>query len=973
MSLLNYFPLDRMREKQHAVLLEIESAIKSGYKNIFLEAPAGFGKSPVAITLARYLGSSHICTATKDLQAQYRRDFPFVLDVKGRGNFPCIVKEDMGIDETCDYGPCVQDENYDCAFKTRLLDYDLSRQGTTQELIRINPLVEKSYVDKLKRQSKLVELSWRPCHYFHQKWMGAKASHTVYNYRYFLSDIFYAGTTQKRKLLVFDEAHQLESEVGDFRSFTVTKNALRFLPRLQMPEKKTEDLETWIDFLSNLQDKLLKFIETATDAIELGRSADPYTERNLVDAISREKNLSSVLYDVRSSKKNWIVSSIHRDGDGSILRATLTPLATAGYFGEILDKGAIAFFMSATILSKEYLCKVAGIKPDAVRFIQVSESDFPVENRPIRLMNVAWLSAKTMHESMPRISKAIDNIMSMHKKEKGIIHTTSYTQLQFIRDNLSRENASRLIETGSSIAREEVIAKHTQSSKPTVLISPSLHLGVDLKDDLSRFQVIVKVPYPDLTDRKVLAMKERDPRWYTWYTVLRLAQSYGRCLSQDTQILTRTGWKGKDEICIGEEVLGLDSRYVEGEKGSVYRGLPKLQWAPVVDIHKFETDKTMVSIKGDGVDALVTPDHTMIVIPRNLARDSQKSGKDNSSITDLTGFSQKMQKVAAKDLPSVFCIPVAGYLPAGGGHDRCRIGKIWAEVMGLVLGNGGAGKSNRDLIIPQPTAEARKQQQIIRRVERLFETLELPYERKMYEAEPKKLGYSYGKKGKINTWLLKGRGAEKIRNYIMTGSFLQEYEEVSGKNNERGNERSDVISNGTSSGQRKIWSDPGVQKSMIPWWILSEGTGTERQSLLAGLMLGTGTLPQKGGGRYRTGSPDLADFLQALLLSIGYRTYLVTRHLNGEREIRFSPTAWTDMDSSSVKQNMIYSGATWCVTAASGTIVTRRNGQVAITGNSIRSKDDFATTYILDSNITYLLKSAHDMIPRWFLEAIRTS
>lgn len=530
MSILNYFPFQHMREKQRSVLLEIESAVKSGYRNVFLEAPTGFGKTPVAITIARYLGSSHICTATKDLQAQYRRDFPFVFEVKGRGNFPCVVKEDMGLDVNCDYGPCVQDEDYDCAFKTRLLDYDLVGQGTAQELVRLNPLAEKGYMDNLKKKSKLVELSWRPCHYFHQKWMGAKASHTVYNYRYFLSDIFYAGTTQKRKLLVLDEAHRLESEVGDFRSFTVSKNTLRFLPRIQMPGSAVEDVETWIDFLLNLEDKLLKFVEQATEAIELGRVSEPYTERNLIDAISREKNLSAVLYDMRGSKQNWIVSSIQRDSDNNISRATLTPLETATYFGDIIDKGTIAFFMSATILSKDYLCKVAGIKPDAAKFIQVKESDFPVENRPIRLMNVAWLSAKTMQESMPKISKAIENIMSMHKNEKGIIHTTSYAQLQYIRDNLGRENAARLIETGSSLDREEVIAKHAASKKPTVLISPSLHLGVDLKDDLSRFQVIVKVPYPDLTDRKVAEMKKRDPHWYTWYTVLRLAQSYGRSI-----------------------------------------------------------------------------------------------------------------------------------------------------------------------------------------------------------------------------------------------------------------------------------------------------------------------------------------------------------------------------------------------------------------------------------------------------------
>ncbi|MGI0020759.1 MAG: helicase C-terminal domain-containing protein [Nitrososphaera sp.] len=528
MSILNYFPFQQMRDKQRAVLLDIESAVKSGYKNIFLEAPTGFGKTPVAIALARYLGSSHICTATKDLQAQYRRDFPFVFEVKGRGNFPCIVKEDMGLDESCDYGPCVQDDNYDCAFKTRLLDYKAMGEGTPNELVQLDPMAERDYVKNLQKQSKIVELQWRPCHYFHQRWVGAKASHAVYNYRYFLSDIFYTGTTQRRKLLILDEAHQIESEVGDFRSFTVQKSMLRLLPRVQMPERNVEEIDVWMEFCSTLRDKLLKFIEQASDAIDRGRIAEPYTERNLIEAINREKNLSSVLYDMRASKKNWIVSSIQRDNTNQIARATLTPLETSGYFGEILDKGTIVFFMSATILSKDYLCKVAGLKPDAVKFIQVRDSDFPVKNRPIRLMNVAWLNAKTMMENKDKIAKAVDNIMSIHKDEKGIIHTTSYAQLTNIRDNISRENASRLIETGPTIPREKVLERHYESKKPTVIISPSMHQGVDLKDDYSRFQIIVKVPYPDLTDKKVSKMKELDPKWYTWYTVLRLAQSYGR-------------------------------------------------------------------------------------------------------------------------------------------------------------------------------------------------------------------------------------------------------------------------------------------------------------------------------------------------------------------------------------------------------------------------------------------------------------
>ena len=540
-KILAYFPFETVREKQGKVLDILESTIETGYKYIFLEAPTGFGKTPVAIALARYLGSSHICTATKDLQTQYRRDFPFVVEVKGRGNFPCIVKEDMGLEESCNYGPCVKDEAYDCSYKTRMIDYRVEARGTTQEAVKLDHYAERRYIDKLNSKPKLVELDWRPCHYFHQKWIGAHSTHTVYNYRYFLSDIFYAGSTQKRNLLVLDEAHQLENEVGDFRSFTVRKNMLPFL-KMQMPNTKVEDIETWLDLCIMLKERLSEFTEKAQGIIERSNqrvTLEPYTEKNLIDALELDKTLAAVVDDIRTNKNNWIVSGLQRDSASQLVRVTLTPLDISGYFGPILEKGSLALFMSATILSKEYLCQMSGLDPQKVKFVRIEESDFPVRNRPIHIMNVAWLNAKTMVGNMPKIAQAVDNIMSIHRNEKGIIHTTSYSQLQFIKDNISKKNANRLIETGSSLDRSEVLEKHYRSENPTVLISPSLHLGVDLKEDLSRFQVIVKVPYPDLADKKIAAKKDRDPRWYTWNTVLRLVQAYGRSVrSKDDHATT---------------------------------------------------------------------------------------------------------------------------------------------------------------------------------------------------------------------------------------------------------------------------------------------------------------------------------------------------------------------------------------------------------------------------------------------------
>jgi Rad3-related DNA helicase len=63
--------------------------------------------------------------------------------------------------------------------------------------------------------------------------------------------------------------------------------------------------------------------------------------------------------------------------------------------------------------------------------------------------------------------------------------------------------------------------------------------GVDLKGDLSRFQVICKVPYPYLGDKVV---KKRMHKWRWWYdyeTLKTVVQSIGRSIrSEDDHAIT---------------------------------------------------------------------------------------------------------------------------------------------------------------------------------------------------------------------------------------------------------------------------------------------------------------------------------------------------------------------------------------------------------------------------------------------------
>ncbi len=531
MSLINYFPFQNIRKNQSKVCDEIEDCIKSNIKYIFLEAPTGFGKSPIAITLASYLGSSHICTSTKDLQNQYSKDFPLIKEAKGKRNFICILKEIEGVHETCEYGPCQKDDEFDCVYKTRLSDYKVNGLGTKFENVHIGQFEKKKYIKKYEKQLRFDNLEWEPCKYFHQKWISTKASHTIYNYKYFLSDLYFSNIITKRELLVFDEVHNIESEISDFKSFIINNdNITRLFPKLKLPTIKEEEIETWIDFCEEYRDTLLEFIDDIEFAIETNNLKEPYTEKNLIDCINREKNLHFVLNDMKANKNNWLVTNIDRKSRDSIRKITLTPLDISNYFQEILDLSSYGLFMSASILNKEYLCKISGLSKDEIKFIRIKESDFPKENRPIHLMNIAWLNSKNIMDNLPTIAKTVNNIMSIHKNEKGIIHTTSYFQLEFIKNNLNKENLGRLIETSPNTDRTEILQRHSRNPKPTVLISPSFYQGLDLKDDLSRFQIIIKIPYPDLSDKKVAALRKKDINWYLWNTIVRLTQTYGRSI-----------------------------------------------------------------------------------------------------------------------------------------------------------------------------------------------------------------------------------------------------------------------------------------------------------------------------------------------------------------------------------------------------------------------------------------------------------
>ncbi|MGB6532560.1 MAG: helicase C-terminal domain-containing protein [Candidatus Nitrosopolaris sp.] len=553
------------------------------------------------------------------MQTQYARDFPFVKVAKGKNNFTCAVKNDFIINgtykcgscvsnnakecyhKTADYGPCMSDINFrnsSCKYRTFPEHYKIRNKGTREEKVFLDHDTKNHYQKEYSEWSYLKNLSyhlrsWMPCEYYHQLNIASAASHSILNYSNFLAFLTDSKVLPSRELLILDEAHLLESEIVKFRGISISKRKWKqYIPNLKMVDYGYDDIEKWIDFLINLERRMLDFTWHGFNAEMLphlrrdriGKSSNEKTVRasdlfesdkeiaekyfsdrpsyfgkefgrELTDELAVEvirdiQRLERAKENILSDPKNWMVSEIKKEGY-EVTGVEFKPLDTSAFCNDVFGKCSKTLMMTATVLDSKAFCQSLGLAHDEVKFIQVG-SDFPLQNRPIYPLNIAYLNFKNLQlpEVKTNIAIAIDNLMTTHKNHKGLIHTTSYEQLNFIKENISQSNKRRLLVTDPEIQRDEVISEHVNSTKPTVLISPSLHTGLDLKDDLSRFQIITKVPYPNISDRWTDAKRNANGQWYTWQTALRLVQGYGRSIrSKEDWAKTYVGGFGVWILC----------------------------------------------------------------------------------------------------------------------------------------------------------------------------------------------------------------------------------------------------------------------------------------------------------------------------------------------------------------------------------------------------------------------------------------
>lgn len=518
-DIMRFFPYEKgkPRSTQEDAIRKIDAAFTSGKTMVALQGPVGMGKTFAAHCLAKAEiargGSAFFLSPQRAHQDQYNLDFPPPQTemVKGRSNYPCEHK-DAKRWMTAANGVCRQRE-----------------RGILPECVR-------GCGEKDSQMLKLASALGLPsrdysCRYFRQARLGLESPIAVFNFASFLHQQR-LGRFGHRSFMVIDECHNVESEILRFVELSFSEKALDPIGiEIDRPISSRDDLVRW------MTERRVR--ETVLE--RLGPAA--FTDGGVAEGLSGEETdrLRTLLerldgFRQRLDSTEWIVETVQGEASPGDPEADLSrkircrPVSARPFVKSLLfSKADRILFMSGTILDFRLWARTLGLHPDDVAYIE-EPCTFPAENRPIHLDYAGDMSLKAFERTKPKFLEKIKEILDRHQGQKGIIHCHSFKLADVIREIGSPRF---LFQKDFENDKTKMLAEHDRRTD-SVLVAPAMSEGVDLRDGRSRFQIIAKIPWPNLGDKLMARRKELYEPYYQWCCALKLAQSYGRSIRSES-------------------------------------------------------------------------------------------------------------------------------------------------------------------------------------------------------------------------------------------------------------------------------------------------------------------------------------------------------------------------------------------------------------------------------------------------------
>lgn len=500
----SFFPFSKIRDQQKMAIEFAIDAFENGKKIVLLELPTGVGKSAIAITISRYLSryyrfdmpelepGSYILTTQKVLQSQYCNDFKeLIRDIKSSSNYTC---------------------NYHAAYSCSEAQMLLKQLGKSAAGTEFEKTCKSACSYKLAKKDFI------------------ESPISVTNFAYYLTETEYGSgrnpnRIQKRKNLIIDECHNIEGELTRFASIKISEKFAKDFLGCKIPKLSSQtEVYEWVK--NTYYKKLKEKIDILSKNV---KNNDIDTLKKIASLENFETRVECFI-GLGKYDSNYIMS-VTREEEKRGTRVFEFKFIDVSHIVKNMFHTSKVLLMSATIVDKQQFCKSLGLDENDVAYMTVM-SPFPKENRPILYIPTGNMSQSASYDVLV---ERVKQLLDMHKNEKGIIHTGNYKIANYLIEHIKDK---RLL-SHTSQNREIVLGEHIKSNKDTVLVSPSMTEGVDLRDDLSRFQIICKLPFPYLGDPVVKKRMQKDKDWYPYTTAKIIIQSVGRSIrNQDDHAIT---------------------------------------------------------------------------------------------------------------------------------------------------------------------------------------------------------------------------------------------------------------------------------------------------------------------------------------------------------------------------------------------------------------------------------------------------
>jgi Rad3-related DNA helicase len=487
----------KLRPGQAEAIGEILGAFESGAKTVFLDAPVGSGKSLINLLVAARMKGAYISTPQVILVDQYGSD------TAEDGKFP-------GLAATL-YGR----RNYACEFLQTLPQEEGGRLYATAEGAPC------TYLAGWPRECP----SFNACEYYSAKGHAQAHSQTVTTMAYLLTGIRFgllqAGSGwHSRPVLVVDEAHNLAEELVRFLKAEISPNTL--------PGFRRKWLESPADPRFRLIDSLPAYVERLGEVLASlqTESIPPKKTRERIERLSSaRRHAEDLVFKLGNGTVEWVHSF-----DARRSRHSWRPLAVRGMLSEFWNHFEGILLCSATFFGIETLLGDCGL---LTPFRRVVVADvFPATRAPIRLLSAATLGYKAEELEYERAADATAAVASAHSGERGLIHANSYRLAAALRKYLPREVRRRIVSHDPMNRTNRFARWRSEGASNSIFMAVAMSQGIDLIGDIARWQVIVKVPFPNLGDTWVRRRKEQidGQLWYTNRTLIEVLQASGRIM-----------------------------------------------------------------------------------------------------------------------------------------------------------------------------------------------------------------------------------------------------------------------------------------------------------------------------------------------------------------------------------------------------------------------------------------------------------